>query len=133
MPIPPFLNGERFDLEGERVIRLAFEMVCVALRTGNCDDGAKQAIATKLITLTKADESPFAPMGRIINEGSRGFAHAAILPSVIGFFLGPPRRAEAFSVGTPLARASRRQTAIPGLLYSSHRAAGSGGRSSEGH
>jgi hypothetical protein len=32
-------------------------------------------------------------------------AHAAILPSVIGFFLGPPRRAEAFSVGTPLARA----------------------------
>lgn len=29
-------------------------------------------------------------MGRAINEGSRGFAHAAILPSVIGFFLGPP-------------------------------------------
>ena len=23
MPITPFLNGERFDLEGERVLRLA--------------------------------------------------------------------------------------------------------------
>jgi hypothetical protein len=38
------------------VLGVAFEMVCVALRTGDCDDGAKQAIATKLIALTKADE-----------------------------------------------------------------------------
>ena len=56
MPITPFLNGERFDLEGERVLRLAFEMVCVALRTGDCDDYVKQAIATKLIALAKAGE-----------------------------------------------------------------------------
>ena len=48
MPITPFLDGERFDLEGERVLRIAFEMVCIGLRTGDCDDGVKQAIATKL-------------------------------------------------------------------------------------
>jgi hypothetical protein len=34
MPITPFLNGERFDLEGARVLRVAFEMVCIGLRTG---------------------------------------------------------------------------------------------------
>jgi hypothetical protein len=56
MPITPFLNGERFDLEGERVLRVAFEMVCISLRTGDCDDGAKQAIATKLIALAKTGE-----------------------------------------------------------------------------
>ena len=56
MPITPFLDGERFDLEGERVLRLAFEMVCITLRTGDCDDYVKQAIATKLITLAKAGE-----------------------------------------------------------------------------
>jgi hypothetical protein len=46
MPITPFLNGERFDLEGERVVRV----------TGDCDDGVKQAIATKLIALAKTGE-----------------------------------------------------------------------------
>ena len=56
MTITPFLDGERFDLEGERVLRLAFEMVCIALRTGDCDDHVKQAIATKLIALAKAGE-----------------------------------------------------------------------------
>jgi hypothetical protein len=29
MPITPFPNGEQFDLEGERVLRVAFEMVCI--------------------------------------------------------------------------------------------------------
>ena len=56
MPITPFLDGHRFDRESERVLGVAFEMVCVALRTGDCDDGAKQAIATKLIALAKAGE-----------------------------------------------------------------------------
>src|SRR5207249_7891207 len=54
--LTPFLNGERFDLEGIRVLRVAFEMVCIALRTGDCDDHVKQAIATKLIALVKAGE-----------------------------------------------------------------------------
>jgi len=31
-------------------------MVCIALRTGDCDDDIKQAIATKLIALVKAGE-----------------------------------------------------------------------------
>jgi hypothetical protein len=56
MPITPFLNGERFDLESMRVLGVAFEMVCIDLRTGDCDDGVKQAIATKLIALAKAGE-----------------------------------------------------------------------------
>ena len=56
MPITPFLDGERFDFEGERILRLALEIVCLALRTGDCDDHVKQAIATKLIALAKAGE-----------------------------------------------------------------------------
>jgi hypothetical protein len=31
-------------------------MVCIALRVGDCDDGVKQAIATKIIDLAKAGE-----------------------------------------------------------------------------
>jgi hypothetical protein len=56
MHITPFLDGERFDLEGERILRLAFEMVCLGLHTGDCDDHVHQAIATKLIALAKAGE-----------------------------------------------------------------------------
>ena len=56
MPITLFLNGERFDPESTRVLSVALEMVCIALRTGDCDDGVKQAIATKLIALAKTGE-----------------------------------------------------------------------------
>jgi len=56
MPITPFLNGERFDLEVERVLRVAFEMVSITLRTGDSDDYVNQAIATRLIALAKAGE-----------------------------------------------------------------------------
>jgi hypothetical protein len=31
-------------------------MVCIALRTGDCDEGVKLAIATKLIALARAGE-----------------------------------------------------------------------------
>ena len=34
MPIMPFLNGEDFDPETTRVMGVALEMACVALRTG---------------------------------------------------------------------------------------------------
>ena len=47
MPIIPFLDGEHFDPETKRVLGVALEMVCIALRTGDCDDDIKQAIATK--------------------------------------------------------------------------------------
>jgi hypothetical protein len=56
MPITPFLDGHRFDRESKRVLSVAFEMFCIALRTGDCDDHVKQAIATKLIALAKAGE-----------------------------------------------------------------------------
>jgi hypothetical protein len=56
MPIMRFLNGEKFDPETRRVLGVALEMVCIALRTGDCDDGVKQAIATKLIDLAKIGE-----------------------------------------------------------------------------
>jgi hypothetical protein len=41
MPITPYLNGVLFDPETKRVLGVAFEMVCIALRTGDCDDGVK--------------------------------------------------------------------------------------------
>jgi hypothetical protein len=56
MPITPFLNGERFDPETTRVLSVALEMTCIALRTGDCDDDVRQAIAIKIIELAKAGE-----------------------------------------------------------------------------
>jgi hypothetical protein len=54
VPISPYLNGERFDPENKRVLLgVAFEMVCIALRIGDSDDGVKQAIATKSSNLQK--------------------------------------------------------------------------------
>ena len=54
MPISPYLYGERFDPETKRVLGLAFELVRVVLKTGDCDDGVYLAIARKLIELNKA-------------------------------------------------------------------------------
>ena len=56
MPIGPFVNGHRLEAEDRRIVGLAFEMVCITLRVGDCDDGVKQAIATKIIDLAKAGE-----------------------------------------------------------------------------
>jgi hypothetical protein len=58
MPIISFFGGERFDPETTRIMSVALELVCVALRlrTGDCDEGVKQAIATKIIARAKAGE-----------------------------------------------------------------------------
>jgi hypothetical protein len=56
MPITPFINDEQFDPETTRVIGVALEMTCIALRTGDCDDGVRQAITIKIIELAKAGE-----------------------------------------------------------------------------
>jgi hypothetical protein len=56
MPIIPYLNGERFEPETKRVLGVAFEQVCIALRIGASDDDVKQAIANKVIELAKAGE-----------------------------------------------------------------------------
>ena len=37
-PITPFLHGEDFDQETTRVMAVALEIACVALRTGDCAD-----------------------------------------------------------------------------------------------
>jgi hypothetical protein len=56
MPIRPYLNHEQFDQETLRILGAAFEQVCIGLRTGDCDDDVKQAIANKIIALSKTGE-----------------------------------------------------------------------------
>jgi hypothetical protein len=56
VPIRPFLNGEQLDQETVRVLGVAFEQVYAALRTEDCDDYVKQAIANKIIELAKTGE-----------------------------------------------------------------------------
>jgi hypothetical protein len=56
MPITPFLNGERFDPETRRILGVALELVCIVVRTGDCADDVKRAIADKLIALAKTGE-----------------------------------------------------------------------------
>jgi hypothetical protein len=69
MPIRPFLNGEDFDPETTRVICVALEMACVALRTGDCADDVKQAIANKIIALSKAGErNPDILCEKVLND-----------------------------------------------------------------
>jgi hypothetical protein len=54
MPIRQFLNGEKFDPETTRVLGVAFELVCAALRVGDCAEDVKQAIADKIVLLSKS-------------------------------------------------------------------------------
>ena len=56
MPIRPFLNGNNSIRKTVRILGVAFEQVCVALRIGDCDDHVKQAIANKIIALAKTGE-----------------------------------------------------------------------------
>ena len=56
MPITPFLNSERFDPETRRILGVALELACIAVRTGDCAHDVKQAIADKLIALAKTGE-----------------------------------------------------------------------------
>ena len=69
MPITPYLNGERFGAETRRVLGVALEITCLALQVGDCDDGVRQAVATKLIDLAKAGESnPDIMCERVLEE-----------------------------------------------------------------
>ena len=68
MPITPFLNGQKFDAETRRVLGVAFELVCVALRIGDCDDDVKQCIANQIIELASDGErNPDALCERALN------------------------------------------------------------------
>ena len=54
MPITPYLKGRYyFDLETRRI---ALEMACIALSTGDDDDHVRRTIADKLIALAKTGE-----------------------------------------------------------------------------
>ena len=44
MPITPYLYGGRFDPETKRVLGVALEMVCIALRTTDGDEGVIRAV-----------------------------------------------------------------------------------------
>ena len=57
MPIRPYLNHEQFDQETLRILGVAFEQVCIGLRTGDCDDDVKQAIANKISRFRKPASS----------------------------------------------------------------------------
>jgi hypothetical protein len=56
MRITPFLDGERFDPDTVQILGVALELTCIALRTGDCADDVKHAIADKLIALAKTGE-----------------------------------------------------------------------------
>jgi hypothetical protein len=55
MPISLYLN-ERLDPETRRILGVAFELTCIALRIEGSDDWVKQAIADKIISLAKTGE-----------------------------------------------------------------------------
>jgi hypothetical protein len=56
MPITPYLDGMSFQPEAKRVMGVAFEMVCVALRLADRSDLANEIIARRIIELAKAGE-----------------------------------------------------------------------------
>jgi hypothetical protein len=55
MPISPYLDGFPFDAEAKRVMGIAFEMTCVALRVDRTDPIAEKA-AKRIIELAKEGE-----------------------------------------------------------------------------
>ena len=56
MPITPYLNGMSFNPETKRVMGVAFEMVCTALRLSDRGDLANEIIAKRIVELAKAGE-----------------------------------------------------------------------------
>jgi hypothetical protein len=55
MPISPYLDGFPFDAEAKRVMGIAFEMTCVALRVNRTDPIAEK-VAKRIIELAKNGE-----------------------------------------------------------------------------
>jgi hypothetical protein len=55
MPITPYLDGFSFDAEAKRVMGIAFEMTCVALRINRTDPIAAIA-ARRIIELATGGE-----------------------------------------------------------------------------
>jgi hypothetical protein len=62
MPITPFLNGEHFDPETQRIMGVAFEMALAALRLSDRSDVVVGTVARKIIELAKAGERNADPL-----------------------------------------------------------------------
>jgi hypothetical protein len=56
MPITPFIQEMSFDPETRRVIGVAFEMTCTALRLTDRGDMANAIIAERIIEFAKTGE-----------------------------------------------------------------------------
>ena len=56
MPIRPYLDGQKFDLETTRLMGLAFEMARVGFGLSDRDEPAKEIVAKRIIELAKAGE-----------------------------------------------------------------------------
>jgi hypothetical protein len=56
MPFTPFFADQNFDAETRRVLGVALELVCLALRTGDCEEDVKRSIAGQLIEVASAGE-----------------------------------------------------------------------------
>jgi hypothetical protein len=53
MPITAYLNGFRFDPETRRVMGVALEMTCAALKFANRTEISRETVAKKIIELAK--------------------------------------------------------------------------------
>jgi hypothetical protein len=51
-----YVSDVQLDSETQRVLSIAVELTCIALRTGDCDEGVRQAIARKIIELAQDGE-----------------------------------------------------------------------------
>jgi hypothetical protein len=56
MPIREFLNGQHFDPETMRVMGVAFEICCSALKLEGRDSVAREALAKRIIALAQQGE-----------------------------------------------------------------------------
>jgi hypothetical protein len=70
MSITPYLSGFSVDSETKRVLGVAFEMTCVALRlAGRGGDLAHEVIARRMIELAQAGErNPDILCETVLNE-----------------------------------------------------------------
>jgi hypothetical protein len=56
MPITPYLDGFKFDLETKRIMGVAFEMTRAALRITDRDDLVVAMVAKRIIELAREGE-----------------------------------------------------------------------------
>jgi hypothetical protein len=52
----PLFTDQSFDAETRRILGVALELVCLALRIGDCDEDVKRSIAGQLIELSSDGE-----------------------------------------------------------------------------